>query len=148
MGLISFIKSVGAKLHGASEDRPAAPEVLKQEIAKQGLPADKVAVAVSGDTVTLTGKAATIEEAEKISLAVGNTLGVSKVANDITVDKPAVEAKMYTVQKGDNLSKIAEAQYGKGKANEYHRIFEANKPMLKSPDLIYPGQVLRIPALP
>jgi nucleoid-associated protein YgaU len=148
MGLISFIKSVGAKLHGASEDKPAAPEVLKQEIAKQGLPADKVAVAVSGDTVTLTGKATTTEEAEKIALAVGNTIGVSKVANDIAVEKPAAEAKMYTVQKGDNLSKIAEAQYGKGKASEYHRIFEANKPMLKSPDLIYPGQVLRIPALP
>ena len=148
MGLISFIKSVGAKLHGASEDKPAAPEVLKQEIAKQGLPADKVAVAVSGDTVTLTGKASTTEEAEKISLAVGNTLGVSMVANDIVVEKPSTVAKMYIVQKGDNLSKIAEAQYGKGKANEYHRIFEANKPMLKSPDLIYPGQVLRIPALP
>jgi nucleoid-associated protein YgaU len=148
MGLISFIKGVGAKLHGASEDKPAAPEVLKQEIAKQGLPADKVAVAVSGDTVTLTGKASTTEEAEKISLAVGNTLGVSKVANDIVVEKPSTVAKMYTVQKGDNLSKIAETQYGKGKANEYHRIFEANKPMLKSPDLIYPGQVLRIPALP
>ena len=139
---------MGAKLHGASEDKPAAPEVLKQEIAKQGLPADKVAVAVSGDTVTLTGKASTTEEAEKISLAVGNTLGVSKVANDIVVEKPSTVAKMYTVQKGDNLSKIAETQYGKGKANEYHRIFEANKPMLKSPDLIYPGQVLRIPALP
>ena len=148
MGLISFIKGVGAKLHGASEDKPAAPEVLKQEIAKQGLPADKVAVAVSGDTVTLTGKASTTEEAEKISLAVGNTLGVSMVANDIVVEKPSTVAKMYTVQKGDNLSKIAETQYGKGKANEYHRIFEANKPMLKSPDLIYPGQVLRIPALP
>jgi len=25
------------------------------------------------------------------------------------------------------------------------RIFEANKPMLKDPDKIYPGQVLRIP---
>jgi nucleoid-associated protein YgaU len=148
MGLISFIKSVGAKLHGASEDKPAAPEVLKQEIAKQGLPADKVAVAVSGDTVTVTGKAATTEEAEKIALTVGNTIGVSKVANNIVVDKPAPDAKMYTVQKGDNLSKIAEAQYGKGKANEYHRIFDANKPMLKSPDLIYPGQVLRIPPLP
>jgi nucleoid-associated protein YgaU len=148
MGLISFIKGVGAKLHGASEDKPATPEVLKQEIAKQGLPADKVAVAVSGDTVTLTGKAVTTEEAEKISLAVGNTLGVSKVANDIVVEKPSTDAKMYTVKKGDNLSKIAEAEYGKGRANEYHRIFEANKPMLKSPDLIYPGQVLRIPALP
>jgi nucleoid-associated protein YgaU len=147
MGLISFIKSVGAKLHGASEDKPAAPEILKQEVAKQGLPADKINVAVSGDTVTVTGKAASTEEAEKIALTVGNSVGVAQVANNITVEKPAPEAKMYTVKKGDNLSKIAEAMYGKGKANEYHRIFEANKPMLKSPDLIYPGQVLRVPPL-
>jgi nucleoid-associated protein YgaU len=28
---------------------------------------------------------------------------------------------------------------------KYPVIFEANKPMLKDPDLIYPGQVLRIP---
>ena len=97
--------------------------------------------------MTVSGKAASTEEAEKIALTVGNSMGVSQVANNITVEKPAPEAKMYTVQKGDNLSKIAEAQYGKGKANEYHRIFEANKPMLKSPDLIYPGQVLRIPPL-
>ena len=147
MGLISFIKSVGARLHGASEDKPAAPEVLKQEVAKQGLSADKIEVKVSGDTVTVSGKAATTEEAEKIALTVGNSLGVSQVANDLKVDKATPPAKMYTVQKGDNLSKIAEAQYGKGKANEYHRIFDANKPMLKSPDLIYPGLVLRIPAL-
>jgi nucleoid-associated protein YgaU len=145
MGLISFIRGVGAKLHGASEDKPAAPEVLKQEVANHGLPADKIDVAVAGSVVTVTGKAASTEEAEKIALTVGNSMGVSQVANNIVVEKPAPEAKMYTVQKGDNLSKIAEAMYGKGKANEYHRIFNANKPMLKSPDLIYPGQVLRIP---
>ena len=49
----------------------------------------------------------------------------------------------YTVQKGDTLSAIAEAQYGE--ANAYNRIFEANRPMLTDPDRIYPGQVLRIP---
>ena len=43
--------------------------------------------------------------------------------------------------------KIAEANYGKGKGNKYTVIFEANKPMLKDPDLIYPGQILRIPPL-
>ena len=53
------------------------------------------------------------------------------------------ESKTYTVQKGDNLSKIAKAFYGN--ANKYPLIFEANKPMLKDPDKIYPGQVLRIP---
>lgn len=45
--------------------------------------------------------------------------------------------------KGDSLSKIAKKYYGDAK--KYPVIFEANKPMLKDPDLIYPGQVLRIP---
>jgi nucleoid-associated protein YgaU len=49
----------------------------------------------------------------------------------------------YTVQKGDTLSAIAKRQYGD--ANAYMAIFEANRPMLDSPDRIYPGQVLRIP---
>ena len=44
-----------------------------------------------------------------------------------------------------NLWKIAERHYGKGKGAKFNVIFEANKPMLKDPDLIYPGQVLRIP---
>ncbi|MGN6304989.1 MAG: peptidoglycan-binding protein LysM, partial [Mesorhizobium sp.] len=43
---------------------------------------------------------------------------------------------------------IAEAEYGKGKGAKNTLIFEANKPMLKHPDKIYPGQVLRIPELP
>src|SRR5690606_16607615 len=52
-------------------------------------------------------------------------------------------SRTYTVQKGDTLSAIAKAMYGD--ASKYPRIFEANKPMLKDPDRIYPGQVLRIP---
>jgi LysM repeat protein len=57
----------------------------------------------------------------------------------------AVESRFYTVVKGDTLSKIAKAMYGD--AMKYPLIFEANKPMLKDPDLIYPGQTLRIPNL-
>ncbi|RZA21617.1 MAG: BON domain-containing protein [Lysobacteraceae bacterium] len=53
------------------------------------------------------------------------------------------ESKFYTVQKGDTLSKIAREFYGE--ASKYPQIFEANKPMLKDPDKIYPGQMLRIP---
>ena len=52
-------------------------------------------------------------------------------------------SRTYTVQSGDTLSKIAKEQYGD--AGSYQRIFEANQPMLKDPDKIYPGQVLRIP---
>ena len=53
-------------------------------------------------------------------------------------------SRTYTVKPGDSLSAIAKAHYGD--AGEYTRIFEANRPMLKDPDKIYPGQVLRIPA--
>jgi len=53
-------------------------------------------------------------------------------------------SKFYTVKSGDSLSKIAKEFYGD--ASKYPQIFEANKPMLKDPDKIYPGQVLRIPS--
>ncbi|WP_345782230.1 LysM peptidoglycan-binding domain-containing protein [Thermomonas sp.] len=71
----------------------------------------------------------------------------SNVTGGVNSTEAPVDAgwasKTYTVQKGDNLSKIAKEFYGN--ANKYPQIFEANKPMLKDPDKIYPGQVLRIP---
>ena len=59
---------------------------------------------------------------------------------------PSAEGKFYTVKSGDNLSKISKEMYGD--ANQYNTIFQANQPMLTSPDKIYPGQTLRIPASP
>ena len=147
MGLFSFAKSVGAKIFGSGEAKAAPADSLKQEAAKHGLDTSGLQVKVDGDKITLTGNAKSTEEAEKIILALGNTIGIAQVDSQLAVAKETPVSKMYTVVKGDNLSKIAEAQYGKGKANEYHRIFEANKPMLTHPDKIYPGQVLRIPPL-
>lgn len=51
----------------------------------------------------------------------------------------------YTVRKGDTLSAIAQHHYGK--ASRWHAIFDANRDQLDDPDLIKPGQVLRLPAL-
>jgi nucleoid-associated protein YgaU len=51
--------------------------------------------------------------------------------------------KSYTVKAGDTLSKIAKEHLGN--ANAYMKIFEANKDQLTDPDMIKPGQVLRIP---
>jgi nucleoid-associated protein YgaU len=56
---------------------------------------------------------------------------------------PASHEQTYTVVKGDTLSKIAKQFYGN--ANEYMRIFEANRDQLKDPDKIQIGQKLRIP---
>jgi LysM repeat protein len=49
----------------------------------------------------------------------------------------------YTVKSGDTLSKIAKQFYGN--ANDYNKIFEANKDQLSSPDRINVGQELKIP---
>ena len=46
---------------------------------------------------------------------------------------------------GDSLSKIAKREYGN--ANDWKRIFEANKDILKDPNKIFPGQKLKIPPL-
>ena len=50
----------------------------------------------------------------------------------------------YTVVAGDSLSRIAKRFYGD--ANKWPRIHEANRDQIKNPDLIHPGQRLRIPA--
>jgi len=52
--------------------------------------------------------------------------------------------RMYVVKSGDSLSKIAQREYGD--ANKWRRIFEANQDKIKDPDLIHPGQELKIPA--
>ncbi len=54
-----------------------------------------------------------------------------------------VSARTYTVQAGDNLSKISHHFYGD--ANQYRKIFDANKDQLSDPDKIKPGMQLRIP---
>ena len=97
------------------------------------------------DTVVVAGEVEEQADSEKIVLALGNVEGVESVDNQMTVITPAPEARYHTVVKGDWLSKIAKEYYGD--AMKYNIIFEANKPMLKDPDEIYPGQVLRIPNL-
>ena len=51
--------------------------------------------------------------------------------------------EQYTVVAGDTLSGIAQARYGN--ASLWPRLFEANRDQISNPDLIFPGQVLRIP---
>ena len=61
---------------------------------------------------------------------------------DIKVDKTDVYG-YHVVKSGDSLSKIAKSAYDN--AGDYMRIFEANKDILDNPDLIHPGQKLKLP---
>jgi len=51
----------------------------------------------------------------------------------------------YTVEKGDNLSAISKRFYGKSKY--WKQIYEANRDTIENPDLIYPGQTIKLPAI-
>ncbi|SOD78075.1 peptidoglycan-binding protein LysM [Spirosoma fluviale] len=155
MGLLSFFKGVGEKIFHKDQVAPAPTQAetvepvraqaLLDHVKQLGLAYNSLTVKTKGDTVTITGSVKSQEDAEKIALAVGNVEGVSAVDNQLSVDQPTPEGKFYTVKSGDSLSKIAKEVYGD--PMKYGVIFEANKPMLKDPDLIYPDQVLRIPQL-
>ena len=61
-----------------------------------------------------------------------------------TTDHTIQNHQTYTVVSGDNLSKISKHFYGE--ANHRRRIFDANRDILDDPDMIRPGQTLKIPS--
>ena len=157
MGLFDFVKGIGKKNTAPAEPQPQAStpsEPSAQEVANQllglvkslGLAVEGLSVSYNGasDLATIKGQVKSQADKEKIVLAVGNVDHVAQVDDQMTVAEAAPESQFYTVKSGDNLSKIAKQYYND--ANQYNKIFEANRPLLKNADDIYPGQVLRIPA--
>lgn len=163
MGLFDFVKGIGKKNTAAAEPQaapanttPAAQpaEPSAQEVANKllghvkglGLPITGLSISYNStsDLATVRGQVQSQADREKIILAVGNIDHVAKVDDQLTVSSPEPESKFYTVKSGDSLSKISKEFYGD--ANQYNKIFEANRPLLKDADDIFPGQVLRIPA--
>ena len=63
---------------------------------------------------------------------------------DTTLETQSTSTRTYTVKPGDTLSKISKEFYGN--ANDYMRIFNANRDKLEDPNKIKPGQELKIPA--
>ena len=137
MGLFDFIKDAGKKMDDHFD--------LAKEVYETGIEVEDLDIKHDQGIVKVHGKVKNQEDREKVVLALGNVEGVEKVDDFLFVENPQPEGQFHTVVSGDTLGKIAKTYYGN--AMKYMAIFEANKPMLKNPDLIYPGQVLRIPKL-
>ncbi|MCA9794482.1 MAG: peptidoglycan-binding protein LysM [Candidatus Eremiobacteraeota bacterium] len=150
MSMFDFVKTAGDALSSAIQS--IGEESLKHKLEGSGLELRDLALKVDGDKVKIYAVVPDHETREKAILMVGNTPGVASVEDAIKVRPPAgapepaeqpKPSKFYTVESGDTLSAIAQKFYGD--ANQYMKIFEANRPMLSDPNVINPGQQLRIP---
>jgi len=133
---------------------------LAAHVTKMGLKVRGLNVTFNDGTARVSGTVTNRATKERVILAIGNVEGVSQVRDAIKVTAPrkatsntkaararrkqvAAAQTMHTVKSGDSLSAIAKKYLGD--ANRYPEIFKANQPMLTDPNMIYPGQVLRIP---
>lgn len=144
MGFFDFMKDAGKKLLGKGDDSAS----IKSEIESNSgtMPIDNLDVVVDGETVTIKGNAKSAEDRAKAALIAGNVEGITKVNfEDVTVDEGSAELHdiYYEIQKGDTLWRVADIYYKDG--SRYPEIVEANKEVIKDADLIYPGQMIRIP---
>jgi nucleoid-associated protein YgaU len=145
MALFDFFKrDKGKEIFEESADARKRAQAIRNEIQRLGLPGD-INVDVEGGKVKITGDVPDEATRQKLMMIVGNIKYVEAV-DDSGISGGRSQGnrpKVHEVQSGDTLSAIAQKHYGD--ANGYSRIFEANRPMLKDPDSIYPGQVLIIP---
>ncbi|WP_455477768.1 peptidoglycan-binding protein LysM [Bartonella sp. B10] len=148
MGFFNFVKTVGERI--GIGDNDLEEKDFKAAFDKFQLGAEKVNIRVENGKAFLSGEVKDRETFEKAILIVSNSQGISSVdVAQLNIEDTASTkaSRFYEVKSGDNLWKIAEEVYGKGFGDKNTFIFEANKPMLKSPDKIYPGQILRIPEI-
>ena len=152
MGFFDFVSDAGKKLLGKGDDAAAIQEEIESSF--ESLPVDGLVVEVNDDTVILAGVAQDYPTREKAILIAGNVEGIAQVNADQLVTLEQIseenvreipEEIFYTIAKGDTLWAIATKFYDDG--SKYPHIVEANLEVIKDPDLIYPGQAIRIPEL-
>jgi len=164
VGFFDFIADAGANLFKGDEPEPEITKPIAIHIRDAGVMIDNLKVNFKQGVVVLSGYLPNQEQKDKAVLVAGNIKGVTNVQDNVILGTPpadpvaqeaeevkaAEEAsntepsfRTYTVKSGDTLGKISKEMYGK--SSMYNKIFEANTPMLKDADHIYPGQVLKIP---
>ncbi len=142
MGLFDFAFNMGKKLFSKDDD---AAEEIKKHIEKDNPGMEDLSVQVNDEgKVVMTGKASSADAVEKAVLMAGNAEGVTQVdTSGVEAPEQEKEVEFYEIQKGDTLWAISQKFLGNGA--RYTEIFDANKEVIKNPDLIYPGQTIRIP---
>ncbi len=143
MGLFDFVSNIGDKIFGSEASAEEQAAAIQKNIESNNPGVKNLKVSVNEGVVSLEGEAESVSALEKTVLIAGNTEGVSavKAMTVKTPDEP--EVQYYEIRSGDSLSAIAKRFYGDAMA--YPKIFEANREVIKNPDLIYPGQKIRIP---
>jgi len=144
MGLFDFVRNIGRKIFESDAD---ANDRIKKEIetSLKGVEGLTVDYDPASGLVKLGGTAASSEAMEKAVLIAGNALGVANVNVDgLRTPEESKGVEFYVIKSGDTLSAIAQHFYKD--PNKYPKIFEANREVIKDPNLIFPGQKIRIPA--
>ena len=144
MGLFDFAADIGKKLFGDDDDD--AGEKIRDHIEQDNPGVEGLKVEVEDGIAKVSGKTEDRSAFEKAILMAGNVLGIKEVqAAELEAPETEAEQKVeyYEIQSGDTLWAIASKFLGNG--SKYTEIFEANREVIKDPDLIYPGQKIRIP---
>ena len=148
MGLFGLGKSFETKVKDAVEG-----------VKKMNLGVRDFRASVDGKVVTLDGIADTVEIKGRVAQEFNRLVTTENTFNKVRVvgpqaapaakpvapeaAAPGAEGRIHIVVSGDTLSALAQKYYGK--AGLYMKIFEANRDILKDPNLIKVGQKLRIP---
>lgn len=154
MSLFGFVKDIGKRLF--NKDGEAADKI-KAHIEANNPGVTSLSVGFDDGICSVGGECDSVEAFQKVVLMAGNVKGVVDVhTNDLSVvamdmagdgnqamPDDGQKVEFYVIESGDSLSKIAKQYYGN--AMDYPKIFEANREVIEDPDLIYPGQKIRIP---
>jgi len=145
MGIFDFVRNIGANVLGDGGEEAAAIE--KNITTLLGDRVENLKVDYEDGTVRIGGTVDSYTTRQKLVLLAGNVKGVEKVNDDALKvrpqAKPEPEFTFYTIVKGDSLSKIAKRFYGD--ASKWPVLFAENREVIQNADLIYPGQVIRVP---